>query len=116
MRLPEDWRNPKKSTTVPDPNDVDAVGHQDQGSTIAIHSLAVLPEHQGKGLGRVLLKSYIQRIKDAQIVDRCALIAHSHLIPFYSSLGFVNQGPSKCTFGGGGWYDMVCSSFSLFQR
>jgi predicted N-acetyltransferase YhbS len=83
------------------------LGHQDQGSTITIHSLAVLPEHQRKKVGSTLMKAYIQRIKDAAIADRIALLAHDHLVPFYTALGFENRGVSDCKFGGGGWKDMI---------
>jgi Acetyltransferases len=75
---------------------------------VCVHSLAVLPEHQGKKVGSTLMKSYIQRIKEAEIADRIALLAHDDMIGFYESLGFENKGPSKCQFGGGGWTDMVC--------
>ncbi|PGH11002.1 hypothetical protein AJ79_05153 [Helicocarpus griseus UAMH5409] len=105
MGIPPDWRN--KSSTLPSNNGSEPLGHQDQGATIALHSLAVLPEHQGKRLGSTLLKAYIQRIKDAAIANRIALLAHDHLIPFYTSLGFENRGLSDCTFGGGGWYSLV---------
>lgn len=102
MRLPDNWRNERWSF-----EDGHAVGHEEGGSTIAIHSLAVLPDHQGKQVGSTLLKSYIHRIREAQIADRIAIIAHDHLIPFYESFGFVSHGPSKCQFGGGGWVDLV---------
>ncbi|KAF3482857.1 uncharacterized protein GIQ15_02181 [Arthroderma uncinatum] len=105
MGVPKDWRS--KKSTLPAPGDDEPIGHQDQGSTIAIHSLAVLPEHQDKGLGKMLIKSYIQRIQDAKIADRVVLLAHDHLLAFYTSLGFENVGRSKCTFGGGGWNDLV---------
>ncbi|KAL1969847.1 hypothetical protein VTN77DRAFT_7356 [Rasamsonia byssochlamydoides] len=104
MSYPPDWRTKRRS--LPDDKE-EPLGHQDQGGTIAIHSLAVLPEYQGKKVGTTLMKSYIHRIKEAAIADRIALIAHDHLIPFYEKLGFENRGPSKCTFGGGGWTDMV---------
>ncbi|KAL2360727.1 hypothetical protein RJZ56_006407 [Blastomyces dermatitidis] len=106
MGIPPNWRD-KSSSTLESCNGSEPLGHQDQGSTIAVHSLAVLPEHQGKRLGSTLLKAYIQRIKDAAIANRIALLAHDHLIPFYTSLGFENRGLSDCTFGGGGWYSMV---------
>ncbi|PGH27966.1 hypothetical protein AJ80_00220 [Polytolypa hystricis UAMH7299] len=106
MAMPEDWQS-KSSSTVQTPTDTEPLGHQDQGATIAIHSLAVRPEHQGKGLGTTVMKAYIQRIKDAAIADRIALLAHDPLIPFYESLGFENMGPSNCQFGGGGWNSMV---------
>jgi predicted N-acetyltransferase YhbS len=104
MRLPVNWQNERWSF-----EDGQAVGHEEGGSTIAIHSLAVDPEHQGKQVGSTLMKSYIQRIQEAQIADRIAIIAHEHLVPFYQSFGFESRGPSKCQFGGGGWVDLVCN-------
>jgi predicted N-acetyltransferase YhbS len=111
MSYPPDWQN--KSSTLPKPDGSEPLGHQDQGSTIALHSLAVLPEHQGKRLGTTLMKSYIQRIKDAMIAERISLLSHDHLIPFYEGLGFKNKGASNCKFGGGGWTNMVCSPFLM---
>lgn len=102
MRLPKDWQAERWTY-----EDNQAVGHEEGGRTIAIHSLAVLPEHQGKQVGSTLLKSYIHRIREAQIADRIAIIAHDHLVPFYESFGFESRGPSKCQFGGGGWVDLV---------
>lgn len=108
MRLPKDWQGERWSF-----EDGHAVGHEEGGGTIAIHSLAVLPEHQGKQVGSTLMKSYIHRIREAQIADRIAIIAHDHLIPFYESFGFESRGPSKCQFGGGGWVDLVRSYTSF---
>lgn len=102
MELPADWQT-QRATVV----DGEVVGHDEYGSSIAIHSLAVLPEHQGKHVGSTLMKSYIQRIREAQIADRIVIIVHDNLLSFYEGLGFENQGPSKCKFGGGGWIDMV---------
>lgn len=102
MKLPPNWENERASF-----EDEKPIGHEEFGPTLCIHSLAVVPEHQGKQVGRTLIRSYIQRMKDAQIVKRIALIAHDHLIPFYESLGFETRGPSDCQFGGGGWFDMV---------
>lgn len=102
MRLPANWKNERWTY-----EDGQAIGHEEGGSTIAIHSLAVEPEHQGKQVGSTLMKSYIHRIREAQIAERIAIIAHDHLVPFYESFGFESRGPSKCQFGGGGWVDMV---------
>lgn len=102
MKLPNTWQTERFAT-----ENGETIGHDEYGGTIVIHSLAVLPEHQGKHVGSTLMKAYLQRIKEAQIADRVAIIAHDHLIPFYESLGFENCGASKCQFGGGGWYDMV---------
>lgn len=113
MQLPDNWQ--RRSSTLPNESGVEPPGHQDQGSTIAVHSLAVLPEHQGKGLGKTLMKAYVQRIGDAKIADRIALLSHDHLIAFYESLGFVNHGKSDCTFGGGGWSNLVSSNMQLMH-
>lgn len=113
MMIPDDWQTRKRS--LPEPGEKNYIGHEDQGSTIALHSLAVKADHQKKRVGSTLMKSYIQRMKDAQIADRIALLAHDHMVPFYEALGFENCGKSACTFGGGGWFDMVSFSF-LWQE
>lgn len=108
MEVPPNWR--EKRSSLADPGDENTPGHQNEGRTICIHSLAVGKNHQGKGLGTILLKSYIQRIKDSKTADKIALLAHDHLVKFYTGVGFQNMGPSSCTFGGGGWNNMVDSS------
>ncbi|KOC13770.1 acetyltransferase, GNAT family [Aspergillus flavus AF70] len=102
MELPENWQTERMTV-----ENGETVGHDEYGGTIAIHSLAVLPEHQGKQVASTLLKSYIHRIREAQIAERISIIAHDHLVPFYESFGFDNRGPSKCQFGGGGWTNLV---------
>lgn len=99
MGVPKDWdsANPQPSP----------LGHQEIGRTIVLHSIAVLPQFQGRGLGQVLTKSYIQNMTGAGIADRLALIAHDHKVGWYERLGFVNKGQSQAQFGGGGWYDLT---------
>ncbi|KAK0936064.1 hypothetical protein LTR29_012342 [Friedmanniomyces endolithicus] len=82
-------------------------GHKEEGRTLAIHSLAILPQYQRHGLGRTLLQAYLQRMESHAIGDRAALIAHEALVPFYERFGFVNQGRSGVEFAGGGWWDLV---------
>ncbi|KAK8159707.1 hypothetical protein IWX90DRAFT_508418 [Phyllosticta citrichinensis] len=100
MAVPANWREKPHDAAR-------AVGHQEDGRTVAIHSLAVLPEYQKRGLGRTLLKAYVQRIQNAGVADRIAIITHEHLVPFYEAVGFVNRGPSKNDFQGVRWVDMV---------
>ncbi|KAF9888607.1 hypothetical protein FE257_008539 [Aspergillus nanangensis] len=106
MLMPESWRSLA-------PHDVslcegEIIGNDPAGGTVAIHSVAISPEYQGKGVGRALVKAYVQYIREANVVaDRIVLIAHGHLIGFYEAAGFHNFGPSPCQFAGGGWFDMV---------
>lgn len=97
MECPVDW------STRPS----ERRGHEDDGRTIAIHTLAALPDFKGRGLGKILMKSYIQRMETAGIADRIALLARDHLVKYYEGLGFRNIGKSEVAFAGGGWNDMV---------
>ncbi|KAH9831316.1 polyamine acetyltransferase [Teratosphaeria destructans] len=93
---------------IPPPDTSDPhIGHKEEGRTICIHSLAVLPEYHRRGLATTLMQAYLQRIESHGVADRVALIAHEHLIGFYEKFGFVNKGRSEAQFGGGGWFDLV---------
>jgi ribosomal protein S18 acetylase RimI-like enzyme len=76
MDFPKDWDapNPESST----------LGHQEGGRTIVLHSVAILPGFQGRGIGQTLTKAYVQQMTGAGIADRLALITHdvSAYIPF----------------------------------
>ena len=68
MDCPKDWnsKNPGVSN----------LGHQEAGRTIVLHSVAVLPQFQGRGIGKILMMAYMQQMNGAGIADRLALIAH----------------------------------------
>ena len=100
MDFPPDWESGISAS--------DARGHQEGGRSIAVHSVAILPQYQGRGLGSTIFKAYTQRMETAGISDRIALLAHDHLIGFYQKVGYDNKGKSGVTFGGGGWNDMAC--------
>jgi ribosomal protein S18 acetylase RimI-like enzyme len=102
MEIPENWKDADFKPTGT------SVGHQNHGRTLAVHSLAVVPEHQHKGLGRILMKGYQQRIQSAGVADRIVIITYERLVPFYESLGFSNKGKSSNPYGGEEWIDMVC--------
>jgi len=66
MAFPADWRS-----RAGKPADV---GHQESGRTIGIHSLAVAPKLQGCGLGKMIVKAYIQQMNESGLADRIALL------------------------------------------
>jgi GNAT superfamily N-acetyltransferase len=82
-------------------------GHQEAEQTLGLHSLGVLPEYQGKGYGKIMLRAYIERMRAAGIAKRIAIIAHDHLVGFYKGFGFADIGESEVRLGGGGWRNMV---------
>ena len=124
MDYPKDWRTLGGKSTE--------VGHQESGRTVAIHSLAVAPKLHGCGIGKMIVKAYIQQMNNSGMVDRIALIcqdvsylsffplpdrerrsdAHAlqYLVEYYKRFGFAHLGESPAQFGGGGWHDMVRTS------
>lgn len=108
MSVPENWKSPNPKPTN--------LGHQEAGRTIVLHSVAILPFFQKRGLGRVLMMAYRQQMNGAGIADRLVLIAHDYMVPWYEKLGFVKLGPSKTQFGSGGWFDMIFELKALAPR
>ncbi|KAF2152870.1 acyl-CoA N-acyltransferase [Myriangium duriaei CBS 260.36] len=100
MEIPDQMSRDAKTDTT--------VGHDQNGKNVAVHSLCIIQEYQGRKLGRALISAYINYLeKCVADTQNVVIIAHDHLIKFYESVEFVNNGPSKCTFGGGGWFDMA---------
>jgi GNAT superfamily N-acetyltransferase len=66
MDYPSDWRSRKGR-----PADV---GHQDEGRTVAVHSFAVLPRLHGCGIGKMLMRAYLQQMNNSGLASRVALI------------------------------------------
>ena len=66
MDFPKDWKDTHGRQ--------ESIGHQESGRTISLHSLAVLPKLQGCGLGKLIVKSFLQQMNDSGTTDRVALI------------------------------------------
>lgn len=105
MDYPPDWNS---SDGRDDPR-----GHREKGRTLAVHSIAVIPEYQKMKLGETVVKAYLQRMASARVADRVSLLAHRELEGFYTKLGFMDEGVSSSELYGGGWVNMVCY-FSFF--
>ncbi|TPX14983.1 uncharacterized protein E0L32_004813 [Thyridium curvatum] len=98
MLYPKDWKTSGLTGHK--------VGHQQDGRMVAIHSLAVSPKVQGCGLGKLIMKAYLQQMQQSGVADSVAILCQDYLVDYYSRFGFQNLGESKATFGGGGWTDM----------
>jgi GNAT superfamily N-acetyltransferase len=98
MDYPKDWKTKYQLTP--------STGHNEDGETLCIHSLCVHPALAGKGFGKILLKSYTDRIKGTGVAKRIALICRQRYVAFYLKAGFEEVGPSDCQYGGGDWIDM----------
>lgn len=88
--------------------DGQVIGNDPNGRKIGVHSLAIRSEYQGKGIGRALMKEYIQFLQDSnESAESVVLITYDRLVRFYESVGFKNVGRSPCTFGGLVWNALV---------
>ena len=109
MQIPSEWRS------RPALGNDDAKGHKEDGRTLAVHSLAVLPAFQNQGLGKIILKSYMQRMQTSGVADRIAVLASGGLVKSYESMGYIDNGNSEVTFGAGEWNSMVRLIVSLLS-
>ncbi|KAH0433633.1 acetyltransferase [Colletotrichum camelliae] len=100
MSYPVNWRDQESSKSS-------GLGHQVMGRTVCLHSFAVAPKLQGCGLGKLMMKSYLQQINNSGVADRVALICQDYLVTYYKRFGFRHLGESRASFAGGGWNDMV---------
>lgn len=68
MAYPTDWRSVRGGRKAAD------AGHQEGGKTVGIHSLAVLPRLHRCGIGQMLVKAYLDQMRNSGLVERVALI------------------------------------------
>ena len=90
--------------------------HIDGARTIALHSVAVLPQFQKRGLGSTLVKGFIQMVKDCGTVDRIILVTRGDLVGWYENFGFINLGKSDLVHGQSQWFDLVGVQGSLVSH
>lgn len=71
-----------------------------------VFGLAVLPDHQHRGIATALMSSLIERCKQGGQIG-VILTCKEEKIPFYQSFGFLCRGRSDSSHGGATWYDMI---------
>lgn len=82
------------------------IGHTENGKNLVIFSLSVLPEFQGKGIAKSLMKKFIARARELG-KEKILLLCKTGLIPFYEKLGFCYGAISSSTHGGAQWHEMA---------
>jgi hypothetical protein len=99
MDYPPNWKS--------DPQGDYDVGHKKNGRTIALHALAVSPDYQRSGLGKAIMRAYIERMKQINAGDRISILTYDRLVPYYQKLGFEHYGKSESEYAGVAWHDLV---------
>ncbi len=79
--------------------------HIENGKNIGIFSVAVLEEHRGKGISRLLMKKFIENSKKMN-KEKILLFCKESMIKYYERYGFVYAGKSKAKWGESEWHDM----------
>lgn len=79
--------------------------HDDKGKHLMVYGLDVLPDYRGQGFARELMEYFIDFAKE-EGKEAVLLTCKSHLVSFYESFGYVNEGVSDSTHGGAEWHDM----------
>ncbi len=80
--------------------------HDENGDWQSVFGLDVQNEYRHKGYAKELMNQLISQAKKHGRKG-CTLTCEEHLIDFYSSFGYKNEGVSKSVHGGAVWYDMV---------
>ncbi|RSL75832.1 hypothetical protein CEP51_010516 [Fusarium floridanum] len=98
MACPPEWKaNPQVDYEV---------GHKKNGTTIALHALAVSPDYQRSGFGKALMAAYIDQMKKAGRAERISILTYDRLVPYYKKLGFEHYGKSESEYAGVAWHDL----------
>ena len=84
------------------------VGHDPDGKYIVIMSVVIHPKYQGKGLASLLMKSFINAMKEMGKTE-IYLICQTELLTMYTKYGFVHLGESDSDHGGLSWHEMSLS-------
>lgn len=80
--------------------------HEPAGTSVCVHSVAVKPAFQHRGIALTLLKEYVQRLKDLGDAERVLLITHEELRGLYAQAGFEWVGKSAVVHGARDWFEM----------
>ena len=79
--------------------------HEPDGPWQTVFGIAVLPEYQGQGIARCLMKHFKEDAKKRG-KKGILLTCKDAKIGFYESLGFTYEGVSSSSHGGARWNDM----------
>ncbi len=92
--------------TIVDEMFADTACHSEHHPYQSVFSLAVHPDYQRRGFGRLLLNALIDlgRSEGRRAVT---LTCREHKLAYYESFGFQNHGIAASVHGGVAWYDMI---------
>lgn len=100
-------------TTIADEMFQSMTYHAADGEHLAIYGLNVVPAYQRKGIAASLMHSFIESAEKSGR-KKILLTCKEHLIDYYKTFGFRNDGVSASSHGDARWFDMTKElSFSI---
>ena len=92
--------------TIDDEMFADTSCHSEANPYQSVFSLAVHPDDQRRGYGRLLLDALIEQAR-REGRKAVTLTCREHKVTYYESFGFRNHGVAGSVHGGVMWYDMI---------
>ena len=92
--------------TIDDEMFADTSCHSEANPYQSVFSLAVHPDEQRRGYGRLLLEALIDQAR-REGRKAVTLTCREHKVAYYKSFGFQNHGIAGSVHGGVVWYDML---------
>lgn len=82
------------------------VGHDAAAPNVVIMSVVVDPAHQGKGFSTLLMRTFVQRMREMGKATIHLMCKERH-IELYRRMGYAYVRPSPSDHGGMAWHEMV---------
>ena len=82
--------------------------HNPNGKNVMICSVAVLPQYQGRGIAREMVRELL--LEQRKLGKKCAILTCvPGKVKMYKKFGFMDRGESQSTWGGEKWHEMWCT-------
>ncbi|GAC1033270.1 GNAT family N-acetyltransferase [Pseudomonas sp. No.21] len=82
------------------------VGHDAEAPNVVIMSVVIDPAHQGKGLSSLLMRTFVQRMREKGKATLHLMCKERH-VELYRRMGYRYVQPSSSDHGGMAWHEMV---------
>lgn len=82
------------------------VGHDAEAPNVVIMSVVIDPAHQGKGLSSLLMRTFVQRMREKGKATIHLMCKERH-VELYRRMGYRYVQPSSSDHGGMAWHEMV---------
>lgn len=80
--------------------------YRKQGPWVMLISLDIAPKYQKQHLSRGFIQATNDELRARGIYKGGVFICKEHLVKYYSTFGFVDEGISQCHHGGAEWHQM----------